>query len=507
MTLDGAILRLDPNTGAAMAGNPLISNTDLNARRIIAYGLRNPFRFTFKPGTSEMFIGDVGWTATEEVNRIANPSDAVVENFGWPCYEGNVRQPGYEAAGLSICANLYAQAGAVTAPIFTYAHGTVVAGETCATGSSSTSGIAFYGNGNYPAEYRDALFLGDYSRACIWVMLKGANGQPDPSTIRPFREGADGPVDLKIGPGGDLFYVSLNGTVRRFQYFDGNSPPVAVVAANPASGSAPLTVTFDGSGSSDPNPGDPITFAWDLDNDGQFDDGTGATAVFTYSTAGVFTPRLRVTDSGGLTDIKAATITTSGVPPVATIQAPSATLAWSVGQVISFSGSATDQEDGTVPPAGLSWQLNMHHCPVVDNCHVHPMQQFSGVASGSFAAPDHDYPSFLELVLTATDSSGQTNQKSVRLDPQTTVLSFSTSPAGLPLAVGSTSAATPFTRTVIVGSNNSISAPQPGRWARPRTSSCRGPTAGPPRTTSSHPPGGPPTSPPTPRCRACRSTR
>ena len=461
--LSGTVLRLNPDTGAAMTGNPLIGNADLNARRVIAYGLRNPFRFTFKPGTSQIFVGDVGWQATEEVNRITDPVDAVVENFGWPCYEGNVRQSGYESAGLNICANLYAQPSAVTMPIFTYAHGTLLAGETCSTGSSSTSGLVFYANGNYPAQYRDALFLGDYSRGCIWVMFKGANGQPDPSTITPFRSGAAGPVDLKTGPGGDLFYVDLGGgTIRRFQYFDGNSPPVAVIAASPTSGTAPLTVTFNGSGSTDPNPGDPITFAWDLDNDGQFDDGTGATAGFTYSTAGVFTARLRVTDSGGLTDTKSVTITTSGAPPVATIHAPAATLTWSVGQVIAFSGSATDPEDGTLAPSALSWQLNMHHCPVVNNCHIHPLQQFSGVASGSFAAPDHDYPSFVELILTATDSSGQTNQKSVRLDPQTTVLQFNTSPSGLSLAVGSTSEATPFTRTVIVGSNNSISAPATG---------------------------------------------
>ena len=46
----------------------------------------------------------------------------------------------------------------------------------------------------------------------------------------------------------------------------------------------------------------------------------------------------------------------------------------------------------------------MHHCP--SNCHTHAVQTFSGVASGSFAAPDHEYPSWLELRLTATDSLG-----------------------------------------------------------------------------------------------------
>ena len=55
--LSGAVLRLDPNTGAAMAGNPLGASSDLNARRIIATGLRNPFRFTFRPGTQELWVG------------------------------------------------------------------------------------------------------------------------------------------------------------------------------------------------------------------------------------------------------------------------------------------------------------------------------------------------------------------------------------------------------------------------------------------------------------------
>jgi glucose/arabinose dehydrogenase len=52
--LNGAILRLEPSTGAPFPGNPLIDNPDPNARRIVAYGLRNPFRFTTRPGTNEL---------------------------------------------------------------------------------------------------------------------------------------------------------------------------------------------------------------------------------------------------------------------------------------------------------------------------------------------------------------------------------------------------------------------------------------------------------------------
>src|SRR4030095_1374215 len=70
--LSGAILRVDPATGAALPHNPLIGNSDDNARRIIAYGLRNPFRQTLvaRPGTDEIWVGDVGWGEWEEINRI-----------------------------------------------------------------------------------------------------------------------------------------------------------------------------------------------------------------------------------------------------------------------------------------------------------------------------------------------------------------------------------------------------------------------------------------------------
>ena len=61
-----------------------------------------------------------------------------------------------------------------------------------------------------------------------------------------------------------------------------------------------------------------------------------------------------------------------------------------------------------------------------NDCHTHDVQTIGGVATGSFSAPDHEYPSWLELVLTATDSGGLTGSTSVRLDPKTVTLSFAT---------------------------------------------------------------------------------
>ena len=70
---------------------------------------------------------------------------------------------------------------------------------------------------------------------------------------------------------------------------------------------------------------------------------------------------------------------------------------------MTFSGGATDPQSGTLPASALSWSLVLQHCDSAQNCHSHPVQTFDGVASGSFSAPDHEYPSHLELTLTATD--------------------------------------------------------------------------------------------------------
>src|SRR6266511_2294133 len=163
--LNGAILRLDPTTGAALPNNPLAGSSDLNARRIVAHGVRNPFRFTIRPGTNEVWAGDVGWSTWEEIDRVVNPI-AGVTNFGWPCYEGNPTQPGYDSANLNLCETLYSGGGHTT-PYYAYNHSAkVVPGETCPTGGSSITGLAFYpaAGGPYPSTYNGALFFADYSR-------------------------------------------------------------------------------------------------------------------------------------------------------------------------------------------------------------------------------------------------------------------------------------------------------------------------------------------------------
>jgi PKD repeat protein len=222
-----------------------------------------------------------------------------------------------------------------------------------------------------------------------------------------------------------------------------------------------LNVQFSGAGSSDPD-AQALTYAWDLDGDGAFDDSTAVSPAWTYTTDALTPVGLRVTDSGGLTDT-ATVVVSAGNPaspdPVPVIDSPDAALHWKVGDPITFAGHAVDAQDGPLPASALSWQLNLQHCP--SNCHSHTVQSFPGTANGSFPAPDHEYPSYLELVLTARDSTGRTASTSVRLDPRTVQLTLASTPSGRTLTFFSQAATAPFTRTVIVGSANTVSAPSP----------------------------------------------
>src|SRR5262249_38909722 len=159
-TLDGAIIRINPDTGQGLPDNPFASSSDPNARRIVAYGLRNPFRFTQRPGTDELWIGDVGWNTWEGINRLTSPTASATRHFGWPCYEGPAPQGGYQSAGLNLCSSLYANPGSVAAPYYTYNHNAcVVSYPGCHKGGSSITGVAFYQGGSYPAAYNGALFF------------------------------------------------------------------------------------------------------------------------------------------------------------------------------------------------------------------------------------------------------------------------------------------------------------------------------------------------------------
>jgi len=480
VSYDGAILRVDPITGAAPPDNPLAGGSDPGDDRIIAFGLRNPFRITFQPNGNRLFVGDVGWGTWEEIDVVEDPTDLVVENFGWPCYEGGsgnqLQLSGY--SGLDMCTDLYGDGGSTppgtAAPsLYAYRHGDkVVPGEVCGTGSSSVGGVAFNPGTSFPGLYDDALFFQDSTRRCIWTMLADATGEPDPNNIVSFwANGAIRPVDLTFGPDGNLYFADFNGGgIYRVEFAGSNTPPSAVVGAVPTSGPAPLTVSFDGSGSFDPD-GDTISFAWDLDGDGSFDDSSAVSPMFTYTIGGSYLVRLQVTDDGTPqeSDIAQVTITADNTPPTATILTPNPAPNFAVGDLISFSGEVTDVEDGLLPPSQYDWTLNQLHCSHVDpnDCHTHVIQSWNGVSGGSFNAPDHGFPSFLMLTLTGTDfgvggSQGALSDSvDLEIHPTTVSITVDSSPSGLQFSLGEITETTPNTLEVILNTQTTIATPSP----------------------------------------------
>jgi glucose/arabinose dehydrogenase len=454
--LNGSVLRVDPDTGAAAAGNPL------PGVRQIAFGLRNPFRFAFRPGTRELWIGDVGENLWEEIDRIADVGDGVVENFGWPCYEGAGIHLGFDDAPL--CSALIHDAlpagtpGTKTAPFFSYAHGaapgSALSPEPCQNGSGQAiSGIAFYQGGTYPVQYQGALVFADYAVNCIYAMRAGADGIPDPSQIDVVERAADVPVSLQVGPGGDIFYAAVTGSIRRITYA---TDLTAKASADITTGEGPLTVRFDGTGSIDPA-GGALDYAWDLDGDGAFDDATGPHAQWTYG-RGVYAARLQVRSGGGDTAVSAPIAITVGVRPTPVITAPSTGATFKAGQRIAFAGTASDDQDGALPVTAMSWRIVLLHCPA-GGCHQHPFESFDGVAGGSFVATPDGYPAYYDIALTVTDSDHFTSTTTVRIAAIGTELQLDTNPSGLVLRYTGTPLATPAQVTEVAGDTVTLEAP------------------------------------------------
>jgi PKD repeat protein len=285
-------------------------------------------------------------------------------------------------------------------------------------------------------------------------MPVGSSGVPDPGAVRAFTT-APGPVQLQVGPGGDLFYVSHFGSIHRISYST-NTAPQAVVLATPQTGAAPLTVSFDGTASSDPD-GDPITYAWDLDDDGDFDDGTGSTASWTYATDGDRTVRLRVTDGRGASGT-ASTEVVVGSEPAAVIDAPEGGSTFAVGDRIAFSGHGDDPQDGALPDSAMAWALVLHHCSAAV-CHEHGIGTWSGVAGATFTVPDHEPPSYFELTLTVTDATGLRGATTRRIDLRTVAIGVDSDPAGVSITVRDGTVVAPTTVTAFVGSRITLSAP------------------------------------------------
>ncbi len=176
----------------------------------------------------------------------------------------------------------------------------------------------------------------------------------------------------------------------------GNLPPTAN-PNGPYTGTVGASITFNGSGSSDPD-GTIASYAW---NFGDGATGTGVSPTHSYSAAGTYTVSLTVTDNDGATNTASttATITSTGnQPPVAD---PNGPYTGNVGMSITFDGSGSSDPDGTI--ASYAWT-------------------FGDGATGSGVSPTHSYAAdgTYTVSLTVTDNAGATHSASTTATITTT---------------------------------------------------------------------------------------
>ena len=230
-------------------------------------------------------------------------------------------------------------------------------------------------------------------------------------------------------------------------------------------------MNFSSAGSSDPE-GQPLTYSW------TFGDGATSTAAnpsHTYTQAGQYTARLSVSD-GVNTTLSTPIVISVGSPPTATILTPQDGVTFRAGDVISFSGDATDAEDGTLPASAYTWNIDFLH-----EGHVHPGIPQTGVKSGTFTIPTtgHDFSgnTRYRIALTVTDSDGLTSTTSVIIWPQKVNLTFNTVPAGLTLYLDGIAKVDAVRLRHADRLQPHDRGPQPDARAEPPTRSRRGRTA------------------------------
>lgn len=183
--------------------NPLSSNTDLS-QLVIAYGLRQPFRFTIDSLTGSLYIGDVGSSAAEEVNEYTYTAGSLsLINYGWPWFEGT-------ATHANTCSG--------SAP--TGVSGPIAIGAHSAGWNALIQGPRYRNQGgpfDFGPAYEGSVFYAEYFGGWLrrledvngWGPAQPVAGQPSSedwasslSRITAMRQGPDGAVYWTQAPSG-----------------------------------------------------------------------------------------------------------------------------------------------------------------------------------------------------------------------------------------------------------------------------------------------------------------
>jgi glucose/arabinose dehydrogenase len=424
----GKMLRINQD-GSIPTDNPFYTQTTGISRAIWALGLRNPFTFSFQPTSGRMFINDVGQVTWEEINDGARGA-----NYGWPNSEGPTKPAGTN----------------YTLPVYSYAHGSGPFQGCAITGGTFYAGLP----AQYPAEYVGDYFFADYCTG--WINQLDETGGV--ITVTTFASGIPSPVDLAVGPEGNLYYLARgSGSVFRINFTGGQAPAITQHPANrtvSAGQSASFTVAASGA--------PPLSYQWQRNG---VSIGGATSATYTLSSAALSDNgaqfRAIVTNTAGSATSNAATLTVvANQPPVPTIIAPASGAQYTAGTTLGYSGSAADPEDGALGASRFTWEIVFHH-----DTHTHPfLQPTSGATSGSVTIPNTGETAanvFYRVHLTVVDSGGRQATTYRDVLPRTVQLTLAASPSGATLTLDGQPVTAPHTFIGVVGMRRTIGAASP----------------------------------------------
>jgi glucose/arabinose dehydrogenase len=427
--LFGKVLRLNDD-GSIPSDNPFLASTTGSNRAIWAVGLRNPFTFSFQPGTGRMYINDVGSSGSnrrEEVNL-----GVAGANYGWPTIEGfRTTQP-------------LPSIGTYRDPVHAYNDGFAITGS------------AFYNPTTpmFPTSFEGRYFYGDYASGFFRSI--NPEGTP-PLTASSFGTGASGPLDFDVAPDGSLWYLEYNAARLRRIFVSSSLLPTITDQPQNATVSLDEPVTFSVTA------GGPGTVQVRWQRDGVDIPGAiGLSYTLNSPTAGDngATFRAVASNSSGQVVSNSATLTVlDNHRPDPEITAPLAGSTFVVGQQVNFAGFATDREDGDLPPSAYDWVVRYTTGAVTRP----PILEVSGITSGSFVpevTPAHRGTDVTyEILLTATDSVGAQRTVVRTLTPVVADVTLASNVPGATLFWDGSPFPADFTFSSIVGRQWAIAAP------------------------------------------------
>lgn len=439
--LHGKILRINPD--GTIPVNPFDAQTSGRNKAIWALGLRNPFTFSLQPGTNRFFINDVGQNNWEEINE-----SYAGANYGWPGIEGNT---GIPPVGP----------GTYRPPNYAYDHG-----GTAPNGCAITGGV-FYNPtvAQFGNEYVGDYFFGDFCGN--WIYRLNYNSAGTSYTVEQFSINANSPVDLKVDEMGNLYYLSYgSGQIRKISFVAGTAPEIV---AHPQSATlfAGQSVTFNVSAT-----GPALSYQWQrAESGGGFTDIPGAIfSEYTLSPVELSDHldefRVVVSNTAGSVLSDPAVLSVSANEPPAPILEITDGLRdgkFDAGTAISFSGSATDPDEGPLAEGRLTWQVDYlttinggdadgDNLPGITRPFIPP---FSGVSGGVFTPAitgPYTLPDVAYVVkLTATDEHGSSALATQVVYPNISNITLQSVPAGLQLTRDGQPVTAPDTFASVVG--------------------------------------------------------